>query len=397
MDKGMVEVEVDVMDVFLLGERGEGGFCDEGGVNADVVDDVGCTPTKECSDVVTVAPPIVGMVFSSWQDIETYYRGHAKQRGFGVIVGAWSGYKAKDKTRQHRNAQWTCDRFGKPNRRRKVVRKVVNEHQNHNPTPSKSRFIAAHCKEETNYHVKRKLNLGHLFNDVVCFDTTYLTNQYELPFANFIGVNHHGQIILLRCALISYETTETFEWVFRTWVHCMRGIAPGGILTNQVAAMRNALRSTMHETSHQMKTTQRVESIHSFFDDYVNKHTTLAEFVEMYYRAMEKRAKTERQYDAHTETLDRYILRRWMKDVSRKHTPVKVVYHDPSKTEHVLSYDEMQLAFEPIFSKASIFKNTKQLVLEFPELLDIRVDEKRVMIETEILNQTPLSVCMKDK
>ncbi|KAL2894531.1 Protein FAR1-RELATED SEQUENCE 12 [Bienertia sinuspersici] len=41
------------------------------------------------------------------------------------------------------------------------------------------------------------------------------------------------------------------------------------------------------------------------------------------------------------EVPNRYILRRWRKDVSRKHTRVKVAYHDPSKTEHVVSYDEM--------------------------------------------------------
>ncbi|KAL2894580.1 Protein FAR1-RELATED SEQUENCE 6 [Bienertia sinuspersici] len=97
------------------------------------------------------------------------------------------------------------------------------------------------------------------------------------------------------------------------------------------------------------------------------------------------------------EVSNRYILRRWRKDVPRKHTHVKMAYHDPSKTEHVVSYDEMQLAFVPICSKASVFKDTKHLVLEFLELLDIRVDEKRVMIESEMLNQTPSSVCLKDK
>lgn len=30
------------------------------------------------------------------------------------------------------------------------------------------------------------------FGDVVCFDATYLTNEYELPFANFVGVNQNG-------------------------------------------------------------------------------------------------------------------------------------------------------------------------------------------------------------
>ena len=42
------------------------------------------------------------------------------------------------------------------------------------------------------------------FGDVIVFDTTYLTNQYDLPFANFVGVNHHGQSILLGCALLSH-------------------------------------------------------------------------------------------------------------------------------------------------------------------------------------------------
>ncbi|KAL2943978.1 Protein FAR-RED ELONGATED HYPOCOTYL 3 [Bienertia sinuspersici] len=223
MDKGVVEVEVDAMvveledssrildlkapveDVLLLEERGEGGFCDEGGVgvDVDVVGDVGCTPTKECSDVVALAPPTIGMVFSSWQEVETYYKAYAREQGFDVVRAARSSYKAKDKTRRLRNAKWTCDQFGKPDRRRKVngkrcvtgsqieedsgvktskkceclvqiyssvnaenenewvVRKVVNEHQNHNPTPSKSRFIATHHKEEMNCHVKRKLKIGH--------------------------------------------------------------------------------------------------------------------------------------------------------------------------------------------------------------------------------------------
>lgn len=54
------------------------------------------------------------------------------------------------------------------------------------------------------------------FGDVVTFDTTYLTNKYDMPFAPFVGVNHHGQSILLGCGLISYEDTETFTWLFRT-------------------------------------------------------------------------------------------------------------------------------------------------------------------------------------
>ncbi|XP_042969137.1 protein FAR-RED IMPAIRED RESPONSE 1-like [Carya illinoinensis] len=52
------------------------------------------------------------------------------------------------------------------------------------------------------------------FGDVVTFDTTYLTNRYRMSFAPFVGVNHHGQSILLGVGLISSEDTHTFVWLF---------------------------------------------------------------------------------------------------------------------------------------------------------------------------------------
>jgi hypothetical protein len=59
------------------------------------------------------------------------------------------------------------------------------------------------------------------FNDVVTFDTTYLTNRYDMPFAPFVGVNHHGQSIILGAGLISNEDTYTFVWLFNSWLRCM--------------------------------------------------------------------------------------------------------------------------------------------------------------------------------
>ncbi|KAK8916235.1 Protein FAR-RED IMPAIRED RESPONSE 1 [Platanthera zijinensis] len=56
------------------------------------------------------------------------------------------------------------------------------------------------------------------FGDVITFDTTYLTNKYDMPFAPFVGVNHHGHSILFGCGLISSEDTENFIWLFDTWL-----------------------------------------------------------------------------------------------------------------------------------------------------------------------------------
>ncbi|XP_040997115.1 uncharacterized protein LOC121243124 [Juglans microcarpa x Juglans regia] len=49
------------------------------------------------------------------------------------------------------------------------------------------------------------------FGDVIIFDTTYLTNTYKMPFAPFVGVNHHGHSILFGCGLISNKDANTFE------------------------------------------------------------------------------------------------------------------------------------------------------------------------------------------
>ena len=53
------------------------------------------------------------------------------------------------------------------------------------------------------------------FHDVITFDTTYLTNKYDMPFAPSIGINYHGESIILGCGLLSGEDMNSFVWVFR--------------------------------------------------------------------------------------------------------------------------------------------------------------------------------------
>ncbi|KAG6656205.1 hypothetical protein CIPAW_04G006000 [Carya illinoinensis] len=77
------------------------------------------------------------------------------------------------------------------------------------------------------------------FGDVVLFDTTYLTNRYGMPFAPFVGVNHHG-----------YEDTHSFVWLFQMWLDCMKGRAPKAIITDQDRAMKNAIATVFPETRH---------------------------------------------------------------------------------------------------------------------------------------------------
>ncbi|KAF5465008.1 hypothetical protein F2P56_015042 [Juglans regia] len=88
------------------------------------------------------------------------------------------------------------------------------------------------------------------FGDIVTFDTTYLTNRYGMSFAPFVGVNHHGQSILLGAGLISSENTETFVWLFDTWLKCMDERAPKAIITDQDRVMKNAIAIVFPNTRH---------------------------------------------------------------------------------------------------------------------------------------------------
>eukprot|EP00268_Persea_americana_P060800 TRINITY_DN7621_c0_g1_i17.p1 TRINITY_DN7621_c0_g1~~TRINITY_DN7621_c0_g1_i17.p1 ORF type:complete len:688 (+),score=91.08 TRINITY_DN7621_c0_g1_i17:321-2384(+) len=88
------------------------------------------------------------------------------------------------------------------------------------------------------------------FGDVITFDTTYLVNKYDMPFAPFVGVNHHGHSVLLGCGLISREDTETFVWLFQSWLDCMSGSPPNAIITDQDKAMQNAIEIVFPKAQH---------------------------------------------------------------------------------------------------------------------------------------------------
>ncbi|XP_052172312.1 protein FAR1-RELATED SEQUENCE 5-like [Diospyros lotus] len=121
------------------------------------------------------------------------------------------------------------------------------------------------------------------FGDIVTFDTTYLTNKYDMPFAPFVGVNHHGQSTLLGCGLISSEDTETFVWLFRTWLQCMQGQAPNGIITDQDRAMQNAIQIVLPNTKHRWCLWHILKKLPEKFGNHVQKGAIFSAIHELVY------------------------------------------------------------------------------------------------------------------
>ncbi|CAI9275452.1 unnamed protein product [Lactuca saligna] len=88
------------------------------------------------------------------------------------------------------------------------------------------------------------------FGDVVVFDVTYMTNKFKMPFAPFVGVNHHGQSILFGGALLENEKEETFRWLFEHFLNCMFRKYPATMITDQDKAMGNAIKKLFPNTHH---------------------------------------------------------------------------------------------------------------------------------------------------
>ena len=50
-----------------------------------------------------------------------------------------------------------------------------------------------------------------VFGDVVSVDSTYSTNQYNMKFVPFTGVNHHLQSVFLGAAFLANEKIESYS------------------------------------------------------------------------------------------------------------------------------------------------------------------------------------------
>ncbi|XP_016206679.1 protein FAR1-RELATED SEQUENCE 5-like [Arachis ipaensis] len=188
-------------------------------------------------------------------------------------------------------------------------------------------WVDARCKASYEY-----------YGDVVSFNTTYSTNQHGLLFASFVGVNHHGKSTLLGCALLGNKEIMSFEWVFTQWLKCM-GTAPQGIIIDQCRSMFGAIRKNsssveafedgwaefidefnLHHNKWlsdlfedrrmwvpiffkgqfwaSIRSTQRIESMHTFFGGYLHCKTSLVQFVHEFDNVLGNKEQKELEDDA---------------------------------------------------------------------------------------------------
>ncbi|CAM0945311.1 unnamed protein product [Alopecurus aequalis] len=88
--------------------------------------------------------------------------------------------------------------------------------------------------------------------DVVYFDTSYLTEKYDLPLVFFTGINNHGQSVLFGTGLLSDLSAESYTWLFRAFLACMKGCYPQAIITEHYNSILDAVREVFSQVRHRL-------------------------------------------------------------------------------------------------------------------------------------------------
>ncbi|KAF2301373.1 hypothetical protein GH714_023374 [Hevea brasiliensis] len=185
-------------------------------------------------------PPAVGMEFESYDDAYNYYNCYAKEVGFRVRVkNSWF----KRNSREKYGAVLCCSSQGF--KRIKDVNRLRKETRTGCPA-----MIRMRAFENVFWIDARSRAACGYFSDVIYIDNTYLSSKYEIPLVALVGINHHGQSVLLGCGLLAGETTESYIWMFKTWLTCLSGCAPQTIITDRCKVLQSAIAEAFPRSHH---------------------------------------------------------------------------------------------------------------------------------------------------
>ncbi|XP_051213437.1 protein FAR1-RELATED SEQUENCE 5-like [Lolium perenne] len=113
------------------------------------------------------------------------------------------------------------------------------------------------------------------YSDCLSFDTTYMTNMYNMPFAPFIGINRYCQGIQLGCGFLKNENVESFVWLFQEFLEAMGGLQPQNFITDQDAAMRSAILAEFPNCCHRNCRWHIMQNAQAVLGNFLSKHEEL--------------------------------------------------------------------------------------------------------------------------
>lgn len=164
-----------------------------------------------------------------------------------------------------------------------------------------------------------------LFGDVVFFDTTYRTNNKYRPFGAFVGLNNHYQQVVFGASLLYDETSESFEWLFQTFLECMSDKKPKTIFSDRDLAKAKAILVVMPETYHRFCLWHlHQNALKSLSEVFKGQETFAADFDSCIYEGEYE----EEFLNAWKIMLDKYSLQdnEWLQDLFEAREKWAMVY-----------------------------------------------------------------------
>lgn len=130
--------------------------------------------------------------------------------------------------------------------------------------------------------------------------------RYDMPLVLFVGVNHHGRPVddFGLCSTIqpARETELIFGWVLSKFLHCMNGVQPEAILTDQCQSIENGIRKTLPQSLHPYCSWHILHKLSSQFGGLANKEDLSLKVKQVVYQSL-----TTQEFEERWMRLKAYI------------------------------------------------------------------------------------------
>ena len=128
------------------------------------------------------------------------------------------------------------------------------------------------------------------FHNIIVYDTTSKTNQYEMALSLFVAIDNNYKTRIIAQALTKYENQDDFNWIFWCTLQATNNLLPKVLFTDSDLAIIAAVQVVYPQTRHLLciyhflenvkkkaKSKLRGESASSFVTDFYTMRNSYSE------------------------------------------------------------------------------------------------------------------------
>nr|KAJ0195695.1 hypothetical protein LSAT_V11C700346480 [Lactuca sativa] len=171
------------------------------------------------------------------------------------------------------------------------------------------------------------------FGDVILFDATFRTNKYRMVFVPFIAIDHHKKSVTAGAGLLIHESIESYSWLLKAFLKTHEK-EPTLVLTDQDATIKQAIENVFPNSKHRLCIWHIMKKLkNKMGGKFILCNTTTL-------KANLRHAFTIMMRCGVKEIPERYILKRWRKDVISRNYRFNSLQSDSGDYENVKLFND---------------------------------------------------------